>query len=855
MTDNDNAHHFESPVDAAIYYSQMGFAVLPLHYIEDGKCSCGNKSCKSPGKHPMTTNGLKDATKDSKKVASWWHDSPSANIGIRTGKISGIFVLDLDIKEDKNGVDSLSKLGKKYNNSDKFPDTLRQKTGSGGYHLIYKYPYNKNISNLSTGLVLEGVEYPGIDIRGENGYIVASPSNHKSGGSYKLYDADIADCPTWLLKVLTNRNKDKTSTRLGTSPLTEQEIEAIGEQLKSHWGVDSPESATDHRSLAKNIAALLRMKGIDRDSAVDFIVKFNHDNPCADGRTHPSSDLKHIVKDYYDREYPISTDFDQELKQYLFNTISPRRPGMTCYTFTNEDICFDGVRQEFISVSEYFDDHGNEHEKVQRIHYVPISLNGVAADINYTDADDRYKLDVDYKGKRMVVDIDTLITFISTKTSTSSADRGKISEFLHKYQRDHIPVANLYYPEPIWLDDNGNICVEWITDDFQLDEWPDIDVGKVLHTLNEIHNMTTHPDSFVRTMAWSLFAPMSYMSRSRGWPVPFKALSGRTEGAKTSMALLFLSTGYAQERSSVLLGENQIETKFTEMMQLSLNIMPKVFDDVSVRFLSKRESFFKNIYLGTIAGTRGRSNQTLRQYLNKSNFILTINEDLNLSLAQRNRYDTEYYTEEHEKRQDVSKYERLRSELPDGFLLAIFREIFRGENLDDIMSEMHRPMKTRSEWNDRITSYCLSKINQLCKSYGVPQFYADDKPSDDDADHFSMFCEYMMDQWDRLNKLGAEKKTSYPRLGLAELDVDEIEKGSYIIWFTSSGFTKAMMDMRLDYRMVKDFFNEYRHSDYIEIMYQGKRSSHRFSDSTPVKGYAISYHPSRKRYNDKLDPM
>ncbi len=45
-----------SLLEAALAYAEYGWAVLPLHSVENGNCSCRKLTCKSPGKHPITSH-------------------------------------------------------------------------------------------------------------------------------------------------------------------------------------------------------------------------------------------------------------------------------------------------------------------------------------------------------------------------------------------------------------------------------------------------------------------------------------------------------------------------------------------------------------------------------------------------------------------------------------------------------------------------------------------------------------------------------------------------------------------------------------------------------------------------------
>lgn len=53
-------------------YLNRGWAVLPTHSVTNGVCTCNNPKCSSPGKHPRTQRGVKDASKDVKVVRSWF---------------------------------------------------------------------------------------------------------------------------------------------------------------------------------------------------------------------------------------------------------------------------------------------------------------------------------------------------------------------------------------------------------------------------------------------------------------------------------------------------------------------------------------------------------------------------------------------------------------------------------------------------------------------------------------------------------------------------------------------------------------------------------------------------------------
>lgn len=198
-------------IDWALYYAEtLGWAVFPVHSVRQGICSCGSAACTSPGKHPRTRAGVKDATAAPEAVRAWWRRWPDANIGIATGRASGLLVIDIDPRHygDESYADLLSEAG-----LDRLPDSLQCLTGGGGWHDYFRIPIAANVRNAAN---VRG--HQGVDIRGTGGYVIAPPSIHVSGGAYlwemesdPTQGAQLADCPEPLLKLLSGQQPRLTS--------------------------------------------------------------------------------------------------------------------------------------------------------------------------------------------------------------------------------------------------------------------------------------------------------------------------------------------------------------------------------------------------------------------------------------------------------------------------------------------------------------------------------------------------------------------------------------------------------------------------------------------------------------------
>src|SRR5262249_41744317 len=142
-------------LDVALDYHKQGFSIIPIAAQEKKPLIPWEKYQKT---HASTS-----------EISDWWSRWPDANIGIVTGAISGLIVVDLDTIEAKNklkellpGFDLLS--------------VPRVRTGKG-WQLFFKHP-GVTLANRA-GVI------PGLDVRGDGGYVVVPPSIHPTGKTYK----------------------------------------------------------------------------------------------------------------------------------------------------------------------------------------------------------------------------------------------------------------------------------------------------------------------------------------------------------------------------------------------------------------------------------------------------------------------------------------------------------------------------------------------------------------------------------------------------------------------------------------------------------------------------------------------
>lgn len=165
--------------------ASRGHPVVPVYQPgEEGGCSCSRgRECPSPAKHPRTKRGVDDATADLATVREWEERWPMANVGIRTG--GRRVVLDIDPRN--GGDDTLAWLER----DGKVPPAPTVATGGGGKHFWLKAPAG------TPGVTLG----PGVDLKGEGGFVVAPDSIHASGRQYVWLDRErrLPPAPPWAL--------------------------------------------------------------------------------------------------------------------------------------------------------------------------------------------------------------------------------------------------------------------------------------------------------------------------------------------------------------------------------------------------------------------------------------------------------------------------------------------------------------------------------------------------------------------------------------------------------------------------------------------------------------------------------
>ncbi len=162
-----------SILKAAIAFASQGRPVVPI---------------RAGTKVPLTQAGVYDASCDIKRVERWWQRWPDAELALACGAAAGFDALDVD--KQHGGLEELEQLCLK--NATELPETVRQQTPSGGFHLLFSH--RPKLKNRSGG---KGSVPPGLDCRTTGAMIKVAPS---PGYRWDIAfaEADLAPWPNWL---------------------------------------------------------------------------------------------------------------------------------------------------------------------------------------------------------------------------------------------------------------------------------------------------------------------------------------------------------------------------------------------------------------------------------------------------------------------------------------------------------------------------------------------------------------------------------------------------------------------------------------------------------------------------------
>jgi hypothetical protein len=271
-------------IDAALDYGKQGWRIFPI----------------VPGRkdEPLVKWGT-EATNSIDQIQKWWTRFPNANIGVACGQC-GIFVVDVDIKDGRNGkrtLDALEQAGFKLS------ETRFQRTPSGGLQYVFQGdgPSTQNIIGAS---LYAGTEISHIDTKGGGGnyggYVLLPPSRtldnparHTKAGMYEWKNGAnhaLAPIDKWVLDMVGERKIERTDN--SAAPVIRMDQESNEEWYIDYLKNDAPYSIEFQygEGTLLQVAAKGKDRGLTEDVTLDLIDTYYNKDILDGGRCCPPWD-------------------------------------------------------------------------------------------------------------------------------------------------------------------------------------------------------------------------------------------------------------------------------------------------------------------------------------------------------------------------------------------------------------------------------------------------------------------------------------------------------------------------------------------------------------------------------------
>ena len=225
--------HQPNILDTALRLASMGISVIPL---------------KARDKRPIGAWKEFQARRATEEEIRTWFSVPGLNIGIVTGAISRLVVIDADSEEMATRVGQL------------YPSPMRSKT-SKGRHFFYRHPGHPVHNKAKiVGLAL--------DVRGDGGYVVAPGSTHPSGIIYEEEGTwgDIEDLPVFQASWLGEQVQPLVNPRSAIQERIRSYLDATPGAIQGQGG-----DSHTYRVACK----LVRGYDLGDDTALDYLSTWN----------------------------------------------------------------------------------------------------------------------------------------------------------------------------------------------------------------------------------------------------------------------------------------------------------------------------------------------------------------------------------------------------------------------------------------------------------------------------------------------------------------------------------------------------------------------------------------------------
>ncbi|OJT99163.1 MAG: hypothetical protein BGN83_18285 [Rhizobium sp. 63-7] len=258
-------------LSSALALAEQGFRIFPL-----------SPRSKKP---PRDFAWKEEATTDPDRIREWWKADANYNVGVATG--GGTIVVDADTKEGAPGLASLGMLELACG----MPKSFRVQTPSGGMHVYLR------VDQTHRNRVHSIPDYPGIDIRSDNGYVVG-PGSVVDGKPYVAIPGAIEPAGAEVEAALLANTPTHTVAD-SKAPAVELDLPAHIDLAKEYLVNRAPEAVegAGGNETTYTVAARCREYGLTQEATLDIMLE--HWNETKAFPAWLPADLQTVVANAY----------------------------------------------------------------------------------------------------------------------------------------------------------------------------------------------------------------------------------------------------------------------------------------------------------------------------------------------------------------------------------------------------------------------------------------------------------------------------------------------------------------------------------------------------------------------------
>lgn len=253
------------------------------------------------GKVPAIPRWPEVASCDENQIREWWTNGyAGCNVGIATGRASGLVVLDIDPRNGGN--ESFARMVQSFG---PLPETIEVATPSGGRHLYFAYPQDG--SQIGNRANLAG--YTGVDVRGDGGQVVAPPSIGSNGVPYK-WDSTSANAaaipPAWMKIMVQPERAERAERAERSTPDPEGSKARMADALAAMLRIRTKPGEADGSKRLLAVACRCAEFSLSDDDAIKLIRQYAV--VCPFPKSYTDAEVRQRLRDAASKVEDIAED-------------------------------------------------------------------------------------------------------------------------------------------------------------------------------------------------------------------------------------------------------------------------------------------------------------------------------------------------------------------------------------------------------------------------------------------------------------------------------------------------------------------------------------------------------------------